>query len=115
MSLYRTNPDIDEYLGLGDINCDAVKSACAMQFPDDGSPYDSPVNRAFDGCLRDAGYYVEANKCFSSRSFDNPGATTYPLDVVTNPDNPDFIWRNPITWAVIAGAGMLLIFAMGKR
>jgi hypothetical protein len=76
---------------LGTIDCAAIKAGCLSQYPDDGSGANSPVNQALDQCLSSAGYY---DSCGSFKSYDNPGATTYGIDVLTNTQNPNYILPN---------------------
>lgn len=109
---------IGQMAGLEGIDCAAVKHDCETRYPDDGGPYDSPAQKAFDGCLRIGGYYEKGNHCYEGATYANPGATTYPIDVVTNPDNPDFIFK-PLAdlagsmgispWLLLGGAAAALI------
>lgn len=65
--------------------------------------------------------YVKS--CMSTSSYDLPGATTYPLDVLTNPQNPDSILPDLSslgisgmgTWGIVAIAGAVLFLFMSRR
>lgn len=117
----------NETTGFGSTpECAQIKADCARRFP----PSDDPDVMAgikpdlnWD-CMKARNY---PTLCMDNASYDNPGATTYPIDVVTNPDNPDFVFQwpgfvknmaedlglAPATLA-LAGGALLLFFAMKR-
>lgn len=105
--------------------CQGIKDNCDRRFPvtpgmEDGSEPDTNWE-----CMKAGGY---PTKCMDNRSYENPGSTTYPIDVLTNPDNPNTVWQWPdfvknvadgmgLTPAVMVGIGaavLLGLFAMRR-
>lgn len=43
--------------------------------------------------MKATGYYDKGKGCFELKSYDLPGATTYPIDTLTNADNPDYVFN----------------------
>jgi len=108
--------------GLSDTTgCAALRDKCLQQWPDDDQGVKGPANQGLNKCLIDAGYWTPEGKtrCFESKVYDKPGATTYPLDVLTNPSNPDFVWQfpdlsslNPKSLGIGLSAGVLIASAV---
>lgn len=101
--------------------CEAAKAECEQRFPVD--TFDPSVDMGKQIHLHLA--CLDAFKCGgSSQGYDNPGATTYPVDVITNPDNPNTVWQWPgfvkdiaaslgISETALVGVGAALLFAFG--
>lgn len=101
------------------MDCAAIKADCLARFPiDPGNPL--PLNDPNWDCMKASGY---VKSCMSTQSYDLPGATTYPLDVLTNPQNPDSILPDLSsvgisgmgTWGIVAIAGAALFLFMSRR
>lgn len=110
------------YSNLADAACETIKDRCLALWPDDGGEIKGPANQGLDKCLRDAGYWKPGGttKCYSSQIYDLPGATTYPLDVLTNPSNPNFLFQMPNlddlnlkSLGIGASAGIIAAIAVG--
>lgn len=83
---------------LGEIAaCKTIKNRCLELWPGDDADISNPANVGLNKCLTDAGYWRPGGttKCFESRVYDKPDATTYPIDVITNPSNPNTVWQFP--------------------
>lgn len=78
------------YFGDRTPECEAIKLNCDTRFP----PSDDPAILAGQkpdlnwDCMKATGY---VSKCMNSTSYKNPGDDFYPVDIVTNPDNPDYL------------------------
>ncbi len=108
--------------------CATADQICISRFPDadvtDGSVSNEKVRAARRGYLACMAIEGGSNKCSgSSSSYANPGATTYPIDVTTNSDNPNFVFQMPdffkladgsTNWFLLGGLG-LLVFAVFMR
>ena len=109
------------YSGFGAVDCAAIKADCQARFPVD--PNDTlPTGRDLNWeCMTAAGY---VSQCMDSKSYSNPGATTYPIDILTNPQNPNSLIPDFSSiglpggfgsWAVIAAVGLFVVYAFGRR
>jgi hypothetical protein len=82
------------YGNLGDVqsDCTALKLDCDTRFPvDPNNPLPTGPDPNWD-CLKANGFVA---KCVKSTGYMNPGSTTYGIDILTNPNNPDTIWQWP--------------------
>lgn len=91
--------------------CDALKLNCDTRFP----PSDDPdvlagIKRDMNWeCMVSTGY---TKNCMDNKSYRNPGATLYPLDVLINPDNPDYLLNKLPSLPDLPSGNVLLIAAL---
>lgn len=75
------------YFGDRTAECQALKDNCDSRFPvDPNNPL--PANDPNWDCMKSTGY---VKNCMDNKSYAEPGATIYPLDILTNTDNPDYV------------------------
>lgn len=119
------------FSGFGAIDttaCAALKLNCDTRFPISEDPQvqaDLLAGKVRDlnwECMQSTGY---VSQCMQNKSYDNPGATKYPWDVLTNPDNPNTVWQWPqfildlaaslgvAPWMLAAGGGLVLLVVVG--
>ena len=108
--------------------CAAIKLNCDTRFPPSTDP-DVMAGIKPDlnwDCMKASGY---VSKCMETSSYAEPGSTTYGIDILTNPQNPNTVWQwpqfakdfadklglDPSTLAMGAGVLVLALFMFKGR